>query len=164
MWGVPRGSYKELCRGRVTTRAITASAPDPAPRKRHQTEHEGPVTGTPASEPQIREAWSVPHKGRQPPRRPHPGWRSQRAALSMLVAQCLGGQRSQWGEKQRQRHRGERVPGVTGGNGGGATRHPQDMILGWGCDGAFQGRDRKESLAGAGGQAPGLRLGGGADR
>ena len=59
---------------------------------------------------------------------------------------------------------GRECLGVTGRNGGGATRHPQDMILVWGCDGAFQVRDRKESLAGAGGQAPGLHLGGGADR
>lgn len=42
---------------------------------------------------------------------------------------------------------GRECLGVTGGNGGGTTRHPQDMILGRGCEGKFQGRDGKERRA-----------------
>ena len=166
MWGVPRGSCQELCQGRVTTRAITASPPYPAPHKRHQTGREGPVTGTPASEPQMREAWPIPHKGHQPPPRPHPGQWSQRAGLSVLVAQCLGGQRSQWGEKHRQRHLRERVSGGDWREWVWHYKAPpgrdSGMRLQWKVSGErWKG---KESPAGAGGQAPGLYLGRRADR
>ena len=158
MWGVPRGSCKELSRGRVTTRAITASSPDPAPHKRHQTGCEGPVTGTPASEPPIREAWPIPDKGYQPPPRPHPGRWSQRAGLSVLVAQCLAGQRSQWGEKQRQRHLRERVSRGDWREWGWHYKAPSGHDSGMRLQRKVSGERRKgkESLVGAGGQAPGL--------